>query len=65
MVNFLEALYVLTGLSAAAAGVSWLIARRRGPDEATWKRRAEGFGGFAAVCGGVAALMFWYLGPAA
>jgi uncharacterized membrane protein YtjA (UPF0391 family) len=65
MVNFLEALYVLTGLSAAAASVSWLMSRRSGPDEATWKRRAEGFGGFAAVCGGVAALMFWYLGPAA
>jgi uncharacterized membrane protein YtjA (UPF0391 family) len=65
MVNFLEALYVLTGLSAAAAGGSWLMSRRSGPDEVTWKRRAEGFGGFAAVCGGVAALMFWYLGPAA
>lgn len=65
MVNFLEALYVVTGLAAAAAGVSWLLSRRSGPDQATWRRRAEGFGGFAAVCGGVAALMFWYLGPAA
>jgi uncharacterized membrane protein YtjA (UPF0391 family) len=65
MVTFLEALYVLTGLAAAAAGVSWLMSRRNGPDRAMWKRRAEGFGGFAAVCGAVAALMFWYLGPAA
>jgi hypothetical protein len=65
MVNFLEALYVLTAVSALAAAVSWFAARRQGTDSAVWKRRAEGFSGFAALCGIVAALMYWNLGPGA
>ncbi len=56
MVNLLEVVYGLTGLSTVITVVALLSGHRRA---------ARSFGAVAIICAAIAALLYWYLSPKA